>query len=72
MEALTQNNNVKGVTFSMEVPFLEDEIDDDDGEETRRGVLAGSSHDPRLAKVNNGTFIMSEGCCSGSKNLLNY
>ena len=31
-ETLNQNNNVKGVTFSVEVPFNEEDIDDDDGE----------------------------------------
>jgi len=30
-ETLNQNNNVKGVTFSVEVPFNEEDIDDDDG-----------------------------------------
>ena len=31
-ETLNQNNNVKGVTFSLEVPYNEEDLDDDDGE----------------------------------------
>jgi len=54
-ETLNQNNNVKGVTFSLEVPYNEEDIDDDDGHSYHfRGkpeLLAGISDENLLVQL---------------------
>jgi len=54
-ETLNQNNNVKGVTFSLEVPYNEEDLDDDDGHSYHfRGkpeLLAGISEENLLVQL---------------------